>query len=265
MNDAYATLRLVTHYLFIFIALATTSALYMAIFIDLRRHARSDPSSSAVLDSSPSSSELHLSRTPAFLIYPVIYVLCTLPLALGRLASMTGADVPNGYMCFAGAMIASNGMFDCLLFGSTRNVIVFAAKRNVHRQATGLGTFAFMNTPAARRYGNMVLIQGGDAAAAGDDGGAAPAWSPWGRWWRRPRPSARGVSDAPEPTRRSHRRSPSRNASQESLRRPSAAIQMDTITSVVVEVDHDKDRGYRDPLSSASVSVDGTERQPSGS
>lgn len=260
MNRSYETLRLVTHYLFIFMALATTSGLYIAIFINLRRQTRPNASTDLTGTTDPAAvAQLQLSRNPAFLIYPVIYVMCTLPLAVGRLTSMVGGEPPLGYMCFAGAMIASNGMFDCLLFGTTRNVIVFASKHEVDHQATGLNTFAFMQAARARRYGNMVWIEGGGDSAAtdGDVKTEGRSW-PWQRLGGEGGPDR--SADGPRP--RSHRRTGSRSVSQESLRR-TAAIQMDTVTTVVVEVDPDKDldRRYPDPSASVSPSVESTERR----
>ena len=38
-------------------------------------------------------------------LYPVIYTVCTLPLAAGRMAAMQGVVVPYAYYCFAGSAI----------------------------------------------------------------------------------------------------------------------------------------------------------------
>lgn len=239
MNTEYENLRLMTHYLFIFMGIVTTSVLYLLIFFFLRRRA-SSLDKNAVDDRT--KSELQLTRNPAFLIYPVIYVLCTLPLALGRIATMAGAKVPLGYFCFAGAMIASNGTFDCLLFGTTRNVIIFASKYEIDRSDVGLHTFTFMHQSRKNRFGNFVFIQGGRQRT--EDKVAGGWWS-----WQR-------LAGKPEETRRSKG---TRSVSQESLRGP--AIQMDTVTSVVVEHELDKERDvrYPDPAASATPSMNGSE------
>ncbi|KAI9150284.1 hypothetical protein HJFPF1_10043 [Paramyrothecium foliicola] len=240
MNKEYENMRLLTHYLFIFIAIAITCSLYTAIFVSLRRQARPghDQNQEEV-----SELQIQLSRNPAFLIYPVIYVLCTLPLALGRLMSMAGVEVPVGYFCFAGAMIASNGSFDCLLFGTTRNVIIFASKYEVDYAEDGLNTFNFMTAAPRRRFGNMVWIEGGKRDA---EEKVAGGWWTWNRV--RGRPERRHISKG------------SRSVSQESLRGP--AIQMETVTSVVVEMDADKERDlrYPDPATSSSPSVVSSDR-----
>lgn len=97
-------------------------------------------------------------RHPAFLIYPIIYVVCTLPLALGRIATMAGAEVPLSYFCAAGGLITSNGWLDVLLWGSTRRSIVFG---DVGEEDVGINTFTFMRTPPNRRFGNIVWVEGG--------------------------------------------------------------------------------------------------------
>jgi hypothetical protein len=58
------------------------------------------------------------------IIFPVVYVCCTLPLAAGRMAAMTGMMIPYWWFCVAGAAITSNGWLDVLLYVMTRRVLV---------------------------------------------------------------------------------------------------------------------------------------------
>ncbi|KAM5355698.1 hypothetical protein ACJ41O_002344 [Fusarium nematophilum] len=242
INDAYENLRLLTHYLFIFLSLVTTSALYIAIYLSLRRQAGENG-----VKPSPDNPRIKLNHNPAFLVYPVIYVMCTLPLALGRIATMAGAHVPMGYYCFAGTLIASNGSFDCLLFGTTRHAIVFGSKDEIDVENTGLDTFAFMRTPA-NRFGNIVWIQGGEAHSRGMGG--------VGGWWQRLGHKSDKVLGVLH----------SRTLSQESLRsaaRGEMAIQMDVVTSVAVEIEDYKERDPRfpDPTMSQTPSLSSAEKQ----
>ncbi|KAL2267063.1 hypothetical protein VTJ83DRAFT_4340 [Remersonia thermophila] len=106
----------------------------------------------------------------AFLLYPIIYIVCTAPLALGRIATMAGVDVPVSYFVTAGALITSNGWLDVLLWGVTRHRLIFSS--DVDTEDTGLNTFTFMRTPHDRRWGNMVWVQGGAGSGkAGAKGG----------------------------------------------------------------------------------------------
>ncbi|KJR88220.1 uncharacterized protein SPSK_07291 [Sporothrix schenckii 1099-18] len=169
-------------------------------------------------------------RHPTFLLYPLIYVLCTMPLAAGRIASMAGHDVSLAYFCFAGAMIASAGWLDVALYSSTRRSIVFSGEAPPS-QDTGLETFAFMRTPAGRKFGNVVFVSGGDGSDNKCHEGKR-----WRRWNDKVVAGAR---------LRSLRSGDAKNTSQPSLKGFGSgageimgmAIQCDTVTSVTVEVE----------------------------
>lgn len=197
INDEYEELRLVTHYLYIFLAIVSTSLLYFAIFFSLRArlvHSQSGDvskdgqgrrpalrhkasllsvmSSSSSLSSSSARESpvdkqprINADHHPAFLVYPLIYVLCTMPLAIGRIAAMTGVHVPLEFFCAAGALIVSNGWLDVLLWGTTRHTIVFGRLEDA--DALGLDTFDFMRTPSDRRFGNFVWVQGASDMQSG--------------------------------------------------------------------------------------------------
>ncbi|KAK0641648.1 G protein-coupled glucose receptor regulating Gpa2-domain-containing protein [Cercophora newfieldiana] len=149
INIEYETYRLVFHYLFIFICFALTSLLYTLIFLSIRRRAPSPPNS---------HTHSH-GHDKVFLLYPLIYVVCSAPLALGRILTMAGARVPILYFCAAGALIASNGWLDVLLWGVTRQRLLFGGE--VDSEDNGLDTFTFMRTPRDRKYGNIVWVEGG--------------------------------------------------------------------------------------------------------
>jgi len=139
---------------------------------------------------------------------------------------MAGASVPLTYFCAAGALITSNGWLDVLLWGSTRRSLIFG---DVDEQQLGLGTFAFMRTPPNRRYGNMIWVEGAGKPAM-DEEETAGGW--WGRLVGRRR--TRSQSDG--------MKRGGRSGSQESLHGGSRgdmgmAIQLDTVTTVVVEVE----------------------------
>ncbi|KAI1205362.1 G protein-coupled glucose receptor regulating Gpa2-domain-containing protein [Annulohypoxylon truncatum] len=267
----YENLRLWLHYLWIFVSIMVTSILYTLVFISLRgrkvlcrSHSRRRPSTTARSGQNGASARTHPSdHRPAFLIYPLIYVLCTAPLALGRIATMTGKDVSVAYFCLAGAMIASNGWLDVLLFSTTRHSIIFNAPPD--SENTGLETFAFMRTPYWRKYGNMVWVQGGVHGSDVED-----KHQP-----RIPRSAARGFDRLNRLMRRGGRDGRSthgagrwnggrRGGSQESLRgiteQAETGIQMDTVTTVVVEIEHDDAKARsREP---SAHSLDSSERVP---
>jgi len=190
-------MRLYFHYLWIFTSLTVTAVVYTIIFFHLRglkktggrpkvrtstlgrsnsrakHYPNPDPNWQARPPGSPTSlatsfaSSLYKELPPipdsarqqTFLLYPLIYIVCTLPLAAGRLASMTGNEVSLAYFCFAGSAIACNGWLDVALYTYTRRAILFAD--GPPTQDTGIDTFAFMRTPPTRKFGNVVIVSGG--------------------------------------------------------------------------------------------------------
>ncbi|KAI1454289.1 G protein-coupled glucose receptor regulating Gpa2-domain-containing protein [Annulohypoxylon moriforme] len=274
VNVSFENLRLWLHYLWIFISILVTSILYTLIFLFLRKrkafsrtHSRRRPSATAGPGQSSASARVYPSDAsghhPAFLIYPLIYVLCTAPLALGRIVTMSGRDVSIAYFCLAGAMIASNGWLDVLLFSTTRHSIIFNAP--LDSENTGLETFAFMRTPYWRKYGNMIWVQGGAQTSNVKDKHQHKIWKSATRgfdkfdrlvrWGRRDGRSTNGAG---------RWNGDRRGGSQESLRgiaeQAETGIQMDTVTTVVVEIENDDGKTRsREP---SAHSVDSTDKTP---
>jgi len=179
---------------------------------------------------------------PAFLVYPIIYLICILPLAIGRVATMAGREPPLGYFCFAGALISSNGWLDVILFTTTRRSIVFAHGDDLGNEDTGVDTFTFMySTP--RKFGNTTWVRGGREEEHPDP--------PSGGWWR--------ILGDPEARARKYPRM-GKSLSQTSLtpvERNANAIQMEVVTTVVVEEDRDTRRlpDFSDSTSTTTQSV----------
>ncbi|KAK3328564.1 G protein-coupled glucose receptor regulating Gpa2-domain-containing protein [Cercophora scortea] len=176
INSAFQDLRLYLHYLWMFISLSLTIITYLVIYFHLRLHGTRvnthKPPSPSPSTATPTPSSIAPQTTPAtsrshhptFLLYPLLHTLCTAPLAAGRIASMAGNDVPLAYFCLAGAMMASAGWLDVVLYASTRRGLVFPGTvTSPPSQDTGLATFAFMRTPrlGGRGFGNVVYVSGG--------------------------------------------------------------------------------------------------------
>ena len=130
---------------------------------------------------------------------------------------MAGREPSLGYFCAAGALVASNGWLDVLLFTTTRRSIIFAHADELGIEDTGVGTFAFMKP---KTFGNTVWVRGGDGEESREQ--------PTGGWWRilgDPETQGRRPSDS------------GKNASQVSLELPveRSGIQMEVITTVIVE------------------------------
>ncbi|KAL1612940.1 hypothetical protein SLS60_001170 [Paraconiothyrium brasiliense] len=107
--------RLWLHYLWIFIVEFGTMAIYGHIFFHLKGRLRS------IINNDTSK----LSRATKFMIlYPAVYVFLTMPLAIGRMVSMAGVQLPDVFFCIAGSFLTSCGWVDALLYTLTRRVFV---------------------------------------------------------------------------------------------------------------------------------------------
>ncbi|KAH7027236.1 G protein-coupled glucose receptor regulating Gpa2-domain-containing protein [Microdochium trichocladiopsis] len=274
MNVKYEKYRLWLHYFWIFVSLALTSLLYTLVFLSLRSKKPATSSNNRQGDSrgdsgidAAAAAMAASGHHPAFLVYPIIYVICTAPLAFGRIATMAGANVSVEYFCLAGSLIASNGWLDVVLFSTTRNSIIF--KANVDAEEDGIETFAFMRTPHGRRYGNMVWVQGGlndDTNRSGNSNGGRGQRKngSWGWEVLGERMGWRGAvgRSASRNNGRDQWAMSRGNMSQESLRTAGAdmpdgggnGIMLDTVTTVVVEIE--RNMKEREPSAFSYESTD---------
>lgn len=84
--------------------------------------------------------------------YPAAYVLLTLPIALGRMLSMTGRKLPDAFFVAGGTLLTSCGWVDALLYTLTRRILVS------NQLSTGRHT-----------YSNNVTTPTTNAARPGDE------------------------------------------------------------------------------------------------
>jgi hypothetical protein len=153
INDAFQSERLWLHYFWIFIFMFGTIIIYALIFITLHARSRNQHIQSPAIHGA----------TPLMILYPAIYVICTSPLAVGRISALAGNHVSLGYFCAAGTMIACNGWLDVLLYASTRADIVFS--EYPPGEETGLETFAFMGK--GHKLGTVTTIEAGGDRSSG--------------------------------------------------------------------------------------------------
>lgn len=118
-NGKYKSQRLWLHYFWVIIAEFGTVINYILIFVVLQKrvnHSFYHTSNTAIR-----------ARSAAKLIiaYPVVYVICTLPLVKARLTSIAGEHVSFTELTIAAAMITSNGWLDVLLYTITRRSLIF--------------------------------------------------------------------------------------------------------------------------------------------
>ncbi|KAF2467208.1 uncharacterized protein BDR25DRAFT_292249 [Lindgomyces ingoldianus] len=123
--------RLWLHYLWIFIVEFGTIAIYGHIFFHLKGRIGS------ILNNDTS----RLSRATKFMIlYPLAYVLLTLPIAVGRMVAMTGTKMPDLFFVVTGALLTSCGWIDALLYALTRRILIPNQISRHHHSVTAITT-----------------------------------------------------------------------------------------------------------------------------
>ncbi|KAF7627584.1 G protein-coupled glucose receptor regulating Gpa2-domain-containing protein [Aspergillus flavus] len=125
ISEEYEPIRLWTHYIWIFLAEFGTVCLYAIMWFQLRRRIKQ----SAILGNSQTESLKRLRRVIGYMIiYPVAYIVLSLPLAAGRMATAQGQTPSIAFFCVAGAVITSSGLVDVLLYTLTRRNLILESE-----------------------------------------------------------------------------------------------------------------------------------------
>lgn len=157
VNAKYINERLYLHYFWVIIAEFGTLIIYLIIFIVIQKRIRSGFYETSEMQ--------YRAQTAAKLVvvYPLVYVVCTLPLVIARLKTMAGTPVSFLELCIAGAMITSNGWLDVLLYSITRRALIFGpslTSENVRALDTFLDSNANdSNWRADSMFGNTTIIE----------------------------------------------------------------------------------------------------------
>lgn len=67
-------------------------------------------------------------------MYLILYIVLTLPLAAGRIASVNGHAPSVTYFCVAGALMTLSGLCDTLQYSLTRKNVVLESKARSKRE-----------------------------------------------------------------------------------------------------------------------------------
>lgn len=145
-------LRLWTHYVWIFIFEFGNIIIYTLIYTILITRIRCGYYSPAEAKRVKAISNL-------MVVYPIVYVICTLPLASARMAAMSGKPASLARLCLSGAMITSNGWLDVLLYTLTRRIMVFSDEPPP--DDNGLDTFAAFWAENPKRFGGVCTVEAG--------------------------------------------------------------------------------------------------------
>lgn len=125
MTTQHPVLRLWTHYFWIFAAQFFNLVLYAIMFVQLRRRI----AQSKILGRSYTESLRRLNRVVSYMVmYPIVYIVLTLPLSAGRMASVSGKSPSVTYFCVAGALMTLSGFCDTLQYTMTRKSVVLESE-----------------------------------------------------------------------------------------------------------------------------------------
>lgn len=113
---------------------------------------------------------------PAFLIYPVIYIICSAPISLVGLMAAAGVHVTEDYFESVAIISSMAGLLDAILWSTT---ILFSSSKGL--EESGLAKYNFVRTPE-RVYGNMVWVEG--ATRSRNKGGSADGQDTERKWWK---------------------------------------------------------------------------------
>lgn len=120
ISPAHETERLVCHYLWTFVNEFGTIVVYGVLFLYLHRKLERLRRLNPDLDASKSINR----ATRCMVLYPLVFVIATLPLAVGRMCTASGKALPDKYFFGAGSLLASCGWLDAVLYTFTRRVLL---------------------------------------------------------------------------------------------------------------------------------------------
>ncbi|KAJ5732201.1 hypothetical protein N7493_003682 [Penicillium malachiteum] len=119
--------RLWGHYFWIFLSEFGTIVLYAFMFIHLRRRM----SQAKMLRRGQQESLRRLNRVVIYMvIYPLVYVVMSLPLAAGRMASARGDSPGKTYFGVAGCLMALSGSMDVAVYTLTRRHLLIDSEHS---------------------------------------------------------------------------------------------------------------------------------------
>lgn len=84
--------------------------------------------------------------TNLMVMYPIAYVVLSLPLAVGRMSTESGRNPSVTYFCVAGSMITSSGFCDVLMYTFTRRALSVEHHHHHHHHAPARAGAAGVST-----------------------------------------------------------------------------------------------------------------------
>ena len=126
--------RLWGHYIWIFLSEFGTVVLYMIMFFYLRHRMKQ----ATMLRRGQQDSLHRLNRVVIYMvIYPFVYLVLSLPLAAGRMATARGASPSETYFGIAGCLMAFSGTMDVAVYTLTRRHLLLDTEHSTTDHSYG--------------------------------------------------------------------------------------------------------------------------------
>ncbi|PNS16006.1 hypothetical protein CAC42_4407 [Sphaceloma murrayae] len=126
VSALYETERLALHYIWIFLVQFSSMITYLCLLVHIKTTVKRTMSI-VMANQSQSVTHRKINRAArSMVLYPVFYILLTLPLSAGRMWSLAhhGAFLPNSYLLVAGTLMSSSGFVDACLYALTRRQLM---------------------------------------------------------------------------------------------------------------------------------------------
>ncbi|KXT13593.1 hypothetical protein AC579_8500 [Pseudocercospora musae] len=183
VSPAFEVDRLWCHYLWIFVVEFGTVAIYFTTFFALRKKTSQLLVGGRIPKDSPNAATIKAVNriTMLMTLYPMVYVVLTLPLSAGRMWSMSHGSEPTSdlFSCIAGALLTSCGWVDSLLYTLTRKRLLKDSMPGSSRRTTDGNWEADGLESAGITHARTVTVEGGplgdlDVMTPGKRGGRLP-------------------------------------------------------------------------------------------
>ncbi|WEW56776.1 hypothetical protein PRK78_002229 [Emydomyces testavorans] len=146
IDEDYEVARFWGHYFWIFIAEFGSIAIYSILFFYLRRQVSASP----LMGHRQKEHLRRLRRVTGYMVlYPLAYIILSLPLAAGRMAMAGGTRLSVAYLSVAGALISSSGFVDVVMYALTRRALLLDSQPSNCDRAYGSGRYQMNNTHIA--------------------------------------------------------------------------------------------------------------------
>ncbi|KAG0142788.1 hypothetical protein CROQUDRAFT_97158 [Cronartium quercuum f. sp. fusiforme G11] len=180
ISGSYSWARLYLHYIWLFVAGIASAVIYGLTFVTLRRRIRSHlrQQSSATTDRSTDMTSME-NAARKMLVYPLCYLFLTLPLAIYRIAGISGHPWKLDAQLVCGSIFTLAGFVDAIVFCWTRNLFSAISRDrsrpSISSGSTSLGTatsaaaaaekvsVSMEPYPEQKPAGFKSMIQGGSA------------------------------------------------------------------------------------------------------